>query len=366
MISQDSGPNTEVAVFTIPVGQGDSTVIKCPNGDISIVDMGCKGGCQGMSLQQYVIYIETEYFGNDYKKLKKVFLTHPDEDHMNYGYDEGKQVGLLVQWLEKGVSLDIYLGERAAWFKAKRKFVEFLELQKPRINLHWEEYGDVQICSEPKTTINIIASDLVTSQPDPNQPDSNKNARSMVMSLMIGNSKKMLFLGDFELQSSYNYLLSPNLIFDDAISDHDILMVPHHGSGSKGNPNVRFYNEVKPKYAIVSSAMWSDFKHPKIETLQAICGGRTKEVSPNFGSNPIGWIKYWEWDDMSEDEFPVEHSGFLEVQDCDVEIFQTSKVLKSTDYQLNLIVSKISAATINIEAVEHKVIPEPKTVDETN
>jgi len=71
--NQDSGPNTEVAVFTIPVGQGDSTVIKCPNGDISIVDMGCKGGCQGMSLQQYIIYIETEYFGNDYKKLKKVF-----------------------------------------------------------------------------------------------------------------------------------------------------------------------------------------------------------------------------------------------------------------------------------------------------
>ena len=330
---------------TIPVGQGDSTVIRCPSsGDISIIDMGCDGGCQGMSLEQYVTHIETEFLGNDFKRLKKVFLTHPDDDHMNYGYDKGIKEGLLEKWLKKGVSLDIYLGDRDAWVKAKGDFVTWLESNKNKFNLIWPSFidndgnengwewkRDVQICSrtnsQPDTKINMITSDLVTNPPIPNQPDSNKNARSMIMSLMIEDKKKMLFLGDFEKQSSYNFLLNPELDFVYEISNHDILMVPHHGSGSSGNPNVRFYNVVNPKYAIVSSAMWSSYKHPKMETLEAICRKRTIAVEPEYVSKPIGWISVWKYVEMGEDEFPQEFFGLQEVQDCDVEIFQTSKVI---------------------------------------
>ena len=200
---------------TIPVGQGDSTVIRCPSsGDISIIDMGCDGGCQGMSLEQYVTHIETEFLGNDFKRLKKVFLTHPDDDHMNYGYDKGIKEGLLEKWLKKGVSLDIYLGDRDAWVKAKGDFVTWLESNKNKFNLIWPSFidndgnengwewkRDVQICSrtnsQPDTKINMITSDLVTNPPIPNQPDSNKNARSMIMSLMIEDKKKDAVFGGF-------------------------------------------------------------------------------------------------------------------------------------------------------------------------
>merc|ERR1712212_571597 len=70
--------------------------------------------------------------------------------------------------------------------------------------------------------------------------------------------KKMLFLGDFE--SSYDILLSA---YVNEIRDHDIVMIPHHGAASNGNPNKNFYELVKPTYAIVSAEIDSNNKHPK-------------------------------------------------------------------------------------------------------
>jgi len=192
--------------------------------------------------------------------------------------------------------------------------------------------GKVTICDKPKTTVDIIASDLGT----------NKNANSMVMSLRISNRKKMLFLGDFETKNAYNNLLWPLDNYVDEISDHPILMVPHHGSNKMDNPNVRFNNYVNPTFAIVSSAIWSKLMHPQMETLQGICHGHT--LTDVFADNvirigiydspmPLGWIEKSDNNDVRR------------LVHCDVNIYQTTEWGHGNSFGLYKIVSKISATT---------------------
>ena len=348
-------------MFTLPVGQGDSTVIKCPNGDISIIDMGCRGGCEHMSITQYVKFIETHFLidFDSYSGLKQVFLTHPDADHINFAYD-GKGNGLMEKWLEwvetygGGEDLHIYLTNNEAWFnpfpasQIVKNFVDWIieHYTSFIFDVQWgnSPKSEVKFCPEdmPDASINLIASDLGTVT---------KNARSMVLSLRIGDKRKMLFLGDLETQSSYNNLLWPGNPYVNEISYHDILMVPHHGSASNGNPNARFYNAINPTYAIVSSAIWSrNYWHPKMETLQAICHGQTLAVDPTPGSPdmPQGWIN-WDGGKIGKYEY------LQQLQNCDVAIYQTSKYFGTLGRQVQLYVirSMISATSTTVQAVPY-------------
>ena len=84
----------DLHIFALPVGQGDATVIKCPDkptvgkppgwynpdtGKLNIIDMGSssciKGGC--MTLLDDI----QNFIGNN--EVENIFLTHPDRDHYN-------------------------------------------------------------------------------------------------------------------------------------------------------------------------------------------------------------------------------------------------------------------------------------------
>jgi len=391
----------EVEVFTIPIGQGDSTVIKCPGekGDISIIDMGCLDylgtGCQSMSVEKYVEEIERQFLNFDYSRLKRVFLTHPDEDHLNYGYS-GSGEGLLEKWSkwyqvqtgESKLKLDVYLGNFKTWNDNQESFVKDLEEEAKGFNPRWHQKGvtsdwsdfrSITICGfSPHATIEIVASDLGHSK-------DGKNDRSMVMSLRMKNRRKMLFLGDFEKSNAYNNLLFPTHPSYDPITNpndhkyvkeignHQIVAVPHHGSNNNGNPNARFYNEVNPTFAIVSSAMISTketTKFPKIETLQAICNGHTVAVNAEASDDllPIGWATYnpnCPKDDSDDSIYipdcseeirsePIE-SLLQNLLYCDVHIYQTSKpnVNKPYGLQSYMIVTRISATNTMVTAYKY-------------
>jgi len=442
---------SEVEVFTIPIGQGDSTVIKCPGpeGDISIIDMGCLdpgNGCRGMSVEKYVTLIERQFLGRDdsraadYSRLKRVFLTHPDADHMNYGWVEGRGpnnkptgqgtgAGLLEKWSQNrgNNKIDVHLGNKAPWEKDKPGFVDFLKIDKGFVASWRGDWNDqdqipVQLCNQPDqpdATIKMIASDLGKNK-------NKKNDKSMVMSLRVKARNKMLFLGDLETEPAYNNLLYPTHAppstsmhphptkYVDEIRNHQIVMVPHHGSNTNGNPNAIFYNEVNPICAIVSSAMLSSnskTKSPKVETLQAICRGHTATVDFDFYplGGPIGWATYtcecpnsrplpvpfqgnltadWDWLDDSDPDDPDEYPYCpdsdcsnsdntdldikarpvtpkyqyeympQELNHCDVHIYQTSKLIayyenRPNKHRLFMIVTKISATNTIVTASQY-------------
>ena len=206
--TRPAGKPGKVEVFTIPLGQGDSTVIKCPgpNSDISIIDMGCHGVCESMDIVQYVDLIETQFLGNDYSRLKRVFLTHPHDDHMKFAWN-GNMEGLLEKWSayyreyadEENALLDVYLGSLNGWQK-KSDFIDFLKFggiydeDDPDTIIEvgngfnvvdkskWTSGNEITLCTAPRTVVTVT---IVTSGP---------NAGSMLILFLLLQILKFVYL----------------------------------------------------------------------------------------------------------------------------------------------------------------------------
>ena len=77
-----SPPDGYLHVYGLPVGQGDGTIIQCPNGDISIVDLGSTTRTQTEG--DYMTDPELAAFLGTYvQRLKYIFISHADQDHFN-------------------------------------------------------------------------------------------------------------------------------------------------------------------------------------------------------------------------------------------------------------------------------------------
>ena len=67
-------------ILALPVGQGDATVIQCPaqyGGKLTIVDIGSSKYNGYLGKEDIVKYLEGY-------TIEKVFLSHPDKDHINF------------------------------------------------------------------------------------------------------------------------------------------------------------------------------------------------------------------------------------------------------------------------------------------
>ena len=71
-------PTTFLNIYAMPVGQGDCTIIQCPNGNIVVVDCGSTS-VAGWSYQQ----VQT-FLSDSINNVVAVIITHSDRDHFNY------------------------------------------------------------------------------------------------------------------------------------------------------------------------------------------------------------------------------------------------------------------------------------------
>ena len=71
-------PTDTLQVFALPVGQGDCTIIRCPNGNIVVFDCGSSGG-YGMSATEV-----QSWLGNAIDSVVAIIVSHADTDHNNY------------------------------------------------------------------------------------------------------------------------------------------------------------------------------------------------------------------------------------------------------------------------------------------
>ena len=86
--------NNEVLnILTLPVGQGDSTIIKCPKSNIFIIiDMGSSKGAGFVDLKGTQNLLKGEEYStqvlnfikDNNGQIKEIFLTHPHRDHLSF------------------------------------------------------------------------------------------------------------------------------------------------------------------------------------------------------------------------------------------------------------------------------------------
>ncbi len=104
----------DLHVYALPVGQGDATLIRCPGGNVTIVDMGSIVRNQPCADITYMTDEEIIYFIGD-SPINYVYLTHADQDHYNIipklnipmnvlravyiGCEKGDYKGSISNWL---------------------------------------------------------------------------------------------------------------------------------------------------------------------------------------------------------------------------------------------------------------------------
>ena len=220
-------------IFALPVGQGDCTVIQCPKGDITIIDLGSRKST-GFDQQDLINYLNGQ-------NVEKIFLTHSDLDHIN----------LLIPFLNS--------------LKAQGKAFPPVYHSCP-----WTRYGvniaglktiQIKSCC-PCKTIQICGNDValeIKASGYNNCPDDESpNGDSIVMRLKY-KANTVFLPGDFEGGVNFinNFLKCAGTI------KSDVLRLSHHGADNgKANTN-SFLNAIDPISVFSSSGLPSKYGHPR-------------------------------------------------------------------------------------------------------
>ncbi len=224
-------------VLMIDVDQGDSFLIKFPNGKTALIDAGKSDAFFDMG--EKVIIPLLDNLG--IKQLDYGFISHFDNDHYGGFYS------LIANQRIK----EVFLPKPDSSTKSIR-FNKFLdELKVPKKVYHKEKLiiGNTAIYILNDTTVKYF--DKLSS-----------NDRSGVKKIVYG-KKSFLFLGDVEIPAERYYSK-----FYRNILDSDVLKVGHHGS--KTGSSEEFLNAVSPEISLISAGIKNKFGHPSEIVLERL------------------------------------------------------------------------------------------------
>jgi len=325
-----------VRVTTLPVGQGDSTMIECADnngnfgpeagGNITFIDMG---STKSDTIQKNDFLKEVWDYTNAGKRIKRIFLTHPDADHVNWAFTKELKIpnSMLTMLGNSKQNVEIHVGYRDMWTKvpasASAQLVDYIDKTDNNLKLIDQSSRGIgkriHLCGDKTQDVDLIVIDSGFRKPLKN-PTNNKNSNSMVMKLVVGtgiNVVRMLFVGDLENDEKAGATEVINNIINNPSIEAEVVMIPHHGSSSHGweENGPAFFEAVGAKYGIISSNIEHTHHHPKLQTVRAFCqeDPKTSEScdmktrttyngdNPNLKKRPAvcptgtNWITAWKW-----------------------------------------------------------------------
>jgi competence protein ComEC len=238
-------------LFALDVGQGDSILVRAPNGADALVDAGPPGGASGRAFAAAA--------PRD-RDVGAVLLTHQDLDHSGSAADFLKrfETGALFApvWSEKAADvLLVAAGRGVATGTLQRGDRVWLDRETPvYLDVLWPPAG-------PAAT--------------------DGNDGSMVTRLVYGSSSAIL-TGDAP-KGVERLLVAAN----DPL-DADFLKVGHHGSKTSSDPD--FLAAVSPTLAIVSAGKGNRYGHPAPEVLAALrAAGAPAVATADAGTVSLLW-----------------------------------------------------------------------------
>lgn len=232
-------PPVVPSVTMLDVGQGDGLVIRQGYSAL-LVD----GGSTTVSkVGRYRIVPFLKYMG--IRHIERIFLTHPDADHMN-GLEE---VLDMIQSRE----LDMSVGGLVVpdWLREQADEVRLLEQARQlQIPVTYAVRG--QTYTLGKIRFHIL-------HPGGKTYETDSNAGSLTFHMQT-DTFSMLFTGDLEGEGETEVCREQ--------IESDILKVAHHGS--KNASSKEFLDRVNPKLALISSGKGNRYGHPAEETVKRL------------------------------------------------------------------------------------------------
>ena len=232
--------NSDILVYYIDVGQGDSILLSSPNRKENIlIDTGGKISYEkekwkerkNKNISDNIITFLRKLGIN---KLDYLIVTHGDYDHM------GEAINLVNNFKVEKVIFNCG---------------EFNDLEKKLIKVLNKKKIEYYSCIKELSINNNKVYFLNTKEYE------NENDNSSVIYTKL-NGYKFIFMGDAGVEKEKDILDKYNL------SNIDILKVGHHGS--KTSTSKKFIDEIKPKYSIISVGKNNRYGHPNKEVLDTL------------------------------------------------------------------------------------------------
>lgn len=229
-------PPGALTIHSLNVGQGDSFLIRTPQGKAVLIDAGPPEAGEDVvrALGRYGV-----------RQLDLVVATHPHADHIG-GMRAVLEAVPVLRFLDSGQPYPT------------RTYTQLLETVKEKgITFLVAEAGQ-KFELDSGITLEVLA---------PVQPlirgstGSDENANSIVLRLTAG-TFSMLFTGDSEAETERR------LIAAGANLSAQVLKVAHHGSRYCTSRD--FLERVRPEVAIISCGKENDYGHPAQATLNRL------------------------------------------------------------------------------------------------
>jgi competence protein ComEC len=231
-IMVSSGELGSVEYHFIDVGQGDSTLIRTPEGDI-LIDAGENSAEEDLKAYLDLQGVEVLYYA---------IFTHPDSDHIG--------------------GADMVLAEYEVKNVIKPELEKDTTVYKRMMDAIAAE-GCTVYNALPGETYSLGEFDMFVFGPDPNNKELDSNNSSIVIKATWGNTTAML-TGDAEKPAEESILRT----FSAAELGSMLLKMGHHGS--KTSSTDAWLAAVNPKIAIISCGLNNKYGHPHAEVLARI------------------------------------------------------------------------------------------------
>ncbi|HEY6435471.1 MAG TPA: DNA internalization-related competence protein ComEC/Rec2, partial [Ignavibacteriaceae bacterium] len=231
-------PDNYLSVLMIDVGQGDSFLIKFPNGKTALVDAGNTTSL--FDNGERIILPLLNYL--EIKKIDYGIVSHVDSDHYS-GF-----VSLILN----GIIGEIIKPELDTTLSKDIKFEKFIEKSGVPIKYFKEQKFEVG-----NTMLYFLYDKNIKSL-----SGKSTNDRSGFFKLVYGETS-FLFTGDAEkrIEKFYGNKYKKFL-------DSDVLKVGHHGS--KTSSSEAFLEYVTPSLSLISAGFKNKFGHPSDEVIERL------------------------------------------------------------------------------------------------
>ncbi len=220
----------ELKVIFLDIGQGDSTLIKFPEGQNMLIDTGPN------YLTNQKLEKELSFFN---EKIDLLLLTHPDLDHVG-GTEEILNTGkvkMLIESSESSYSTKYFNYNTDVSYVNTKNYFSFDYLNILNINPKPDMYGE-------------------------------DNHKSIVNVLKYGNFN-FIFTGDADSETERGLVFEGFFDENKKISKSvNILKVGHHGSDTSSSEV--FLKKLKPEYCVISVGESNKYGHPNKNALERL------------------------------------------------------------------------------------------------